>query len=428
MERRPLPRLYTYFTDLLEELLEDAWVGLAHQERGEFRKRDAELNTCVAVVKEGAKQPEIAECFKVSLSPAERYVQQELQGGVGRRKRTYSPPVIINTCDRLVSGVPYVYENRKDTTDMTRAAPPTKTAPLTDVTPYIYGTTRLGDNQIPFDSRVEIALAAMEAGVWFHTSHTYGDALQVLRNAFDQDRSKVPKLIVKLIGNSPADIRKVVRQNLEPLGLESLELGQLCLGSEGQLADELADGDGSNEALAALKDEGLVKRFVLEVFPGTSSVALGALRSGNAQHLIDGYIFYLNPLQRFASNELWDALVERNERIIAMRTVAGGPVHRLRDVPGAAWQDYLQKRAVEVAPIFERSGVESWTEFCVRFAHSFPQVRATVGATARKENLVEFLSAVKQIEPLTQAIREELVRLHYRWSDELDDRVEPWSM
>ena len=72
MERRPLPRLYTYFTDLLEELLEDAWVGLAHQERGEFRKRDAELNTCVAVVKEGAKQPEIAECFKVSLSPAER--------------------------------------------------------------------------------------------------------------------------------------------------------------------------------------------------------------------------------------------------------------------------------------------------------------------------------------------------------------------
>lgn len=304
----------------------------------------------------------------------------------------------------------------------------TRAAPLTDVTPYIYGTTRLGDDQIPFDSRIAIALAAMDTGVWFHTSHTYGDAMEVLRNAFDQDRSKVPKLIVKLIGSSPAEIREVVRQNLEPLGLESLEVGQLCLGLEGQLANELAGGDGSYEALAALKDEGLVKRFVLEVFPGTSPVALGALHSGNVQHLIDGYIFYLNPLQRFASNELWDLLVERNEPIIAMRTVAGGPVHRLRDVPGAAWQDYLQKRAAEVAPIFERSGVESWTEFCVRFAHSFPQVRATVGATARRENLAEFLGAVKQIKPLPQSLVEEITRLHYRWSDELDGQAEPWSM
>ena len=311
---------------------------------------------------------------------------------------------------------------------MTQAPPPTKTAPLTDVTPYIYGTTRLGDDQIPFNSRVEIALAAMDAGVWFHTSHTYGRALEVLRTAFDQDRSKVPKLIVKLIGSSTDEIREVVRQNLEPLGLESLELGQLCLGLDGQLADELTSGEGFCGTLAALKDEGLVRRFVLEVFPGTSHVALGALHSSNAHPLIDGYIFYLNPLQRFASNELWDLLVERGEPIIAMRTVAGGPVHRLRDVPGAAWKDYLQKRAAEVAPIFERSGVESWTEFCVRFAHSFPQVRATVGATARKENLEEFLGAVKQIEPLPQAIREEIIQLHYRWSDELDDRAEPWSM
>ena len=77
---------------------------------------------------------------------------------------------------------------------------------------------------------------------------------------------------------------------------------------------------------------------------------------------------YLNPLQRFASNELWDLLFEQKQTIIALRTVAGGPVHRLRDVPGVAWKEYIQKRAVEVAPIFERSGINSWTEFCIRFA------------------------------------------------------------
>jgi len=63
--------------------------------------------------------------------------------------------------------------------------------------PYIYGTTRLGDNQIPFDDRVRMARVAMDAGIWFHTSHTYGNALEVLRAAFDQNRAKVPELISK---------------------------------------------------------------------------------------------------------------------------------------------------------------------------------------------------------------------------------------
>ncbi len=93
-----------------------------------------------------------------------------------------------------------------------------------------------------------------------------------------------------------------------------------------------------------------------------------------------------------------------------------------------AWQPYLQQRAVEVAPIFERSGIASWTEFCVRFAHSFPQVRATVGATSRLENLAEFLGAAKDDPPLPQAIGDEICSLQHRWSDETDIHAEPWTM
>ena len=36
-----------------------------------------------------------------------------------------------------------------------------------EITPYIYGTTRLGDDNISQKERIEIALAAMKAGVWF---------------------------------------------------------------------------------------------------------------------------------------------------------------------------------------------------------------------------------------------------------------------
>jgi hypothetical protein len=111
-----------------------------------------------------------------------------------------------------------------------------------------------------------------------------------------------------------------------------------------------------------------------------------------------------------------------------MRTVSGGPVHHLRDVPGFAWVEYLQKRAVQVVPIFEKSGVQSWTEFCVRFAHSFEQVVATVGSTSKLENLNEFLAAKENIEPLPREIVQEIEELHYRWSDELDMYAEPWTM
>lgn len=297
---------------------------------------------------------------------------------------------------------------------------------LTDLSPYIYGTTRLGDEKIPFDDRVSVTRAAMEGVDWFHTSHTYGNALQVLRAAFDQDRTRVPKLIVKIGWSRTDELRDVIHQNVDPLGLDGLELGQLCL--SGELAEDYANGGECYEVFSRIKQEGLVNRFVLQVFPWTSDVALRALRGGYPEGIVDGYIFYLNPLQRFSSNELWDVLVKRDEPMIAMRTVSGGNVHRLRDVPGYAWKPYLQQRAAEVAPIFERSGIQSWTEFCVRFAHGFPQVRATVGATSHLENLREFLTAAEKIELLPKDIQDEIIQLQYRWSDEIDMKAEPWTM
>jgi predicted aldo/keto reductase-like oxidoreductase len=297
---------------------------------------------------------------------------------------------------------------------------------LTDLSHYIYGTTRLGDDTIPFTERVKIARAAMDSRVWFHASHTYGNALEVLRTAFDQDRTKVPKLIVKIGWSTVDELRDVIRQNIGPLGIKSIDIGQLCLG--GQLAEDFANGGACYDAFSQLRKEGTVKRFMLEVFPWSSHTALKALRGGYTKGIVDGCIFYFNPLQRFASNELWDLMQEMNEPIVALRTVAGGNVHRLRDVPGAAWKEYLQKRAVEVAPVFERSGIKSWAEFCMRFAFSFPQVRATVGATSRAENLQEFLSSSKNIKPLPLEIRDEIVRLQYRWSDEVDIHAEQWSM
>jgi hypothetical protein len=309
------------------------------------------------------------------------------------------------------------------TTDST---PASSTQPFGSPTRFIYGTTRLGDDKLDFADRVTMARAAMATGVWFHTSHTYGNALQVLRAAFDQDRAHVPKLAVKLLANTRPELETVIRQNLEPLAVNHLELGQLCF--EGELAVQLAQGGLIYGELERLKKAGRVQRFVLEVFPWTSDVALAALRGNHFKDIVDGCILYLNPLQRFASNELWRLILERNIPVIALRTVAGGDVHRLRDVPGAAWKPYLQQRATEVAPIFEQSGIKNWTQFCVRFAFSFPQVRATVGATARPAFLDQFMAASRHIEPLPGEPLVAIERLQERWADETDAKAERWSM
>jgi len=298
---------------------------------------------------------------------------------------------------------------------------------ISGLSPYVYGTTRLGDDSIPFADRVAIAREAMDSGVWFHTSTQYGDALQVLKAAFDEDRTQVPNLFCKIQADSLDGFRRAVHEHIDVLGLDHMDVGQLCLG--GEYAENFARSGKGLDDFRALKDEGLVRNFVLEVFPWTSANPLAALKAGFTDELIDAFIFYLNPLQRFASNAMWDMILEKGASIVAMRTVSGGNVHRLRDVPGAAWKAYLQERAVEVVPIFERSGIASWTEFCVRFAHSIPNVLSSVGSSSRSVNLNEFLNAIKgDIKPLPQDIMGELFTLQRRWSDQADIHAEPWSM
>ncbi len=293
---------------------------------------------------------------------------------------------------------------------------------LSELTRYTYGTTRLGDASLPFEARVAVARAAMDAGLSLHTSDSYGDALQVLRAALDQDRSRIPTFIYKIGWSSVAQIRETIQKQLGPLGLDHMAVGQLCLGDP--LAEEFRTGGPGCAGLRGLKEEGLVGHFVLETWPWNSALIADAVRGGHAEGLIDGYIFYLNPLQRFASDALWDLLRERNETIVAMRTTSGGSLARLRE----HGPEYLQSRAAQMEPIYARSGCATWAEFCARFVSGFPQVTATVGATSRPENLRELIGAVASATPLPPDIQAEIEALQRQWAEAHDRHAAPWSM
>ena len=203
-----------------------------------------------------------------------------------------------------------------------------------------------------------------------------------------------------------------------------MSVGQIF--PSGQLAEDLCNGGPGIAGLENLKEEGLVGRYQMEVWPWSSDIALRCIQGGQADHLIEAYTFYFNPLQRFVTNEVWDLLLERDIPIVAMRTVAGGNVLHTLGKPDAP--AYLRERAAVIAPIFKASGVESWTEFAVRFVFSFPSVRATVGSTARSANLDEFLTATTNPQPLDPEVIREILAVQRSWSAEHDAHAEPWSM
>jgi aryl-alcohol dehydrogenase-like predicted oxidoreductase len=293
--------------------------------------------------------------------------------------------------------------------------------------PFItYGTTRLGDTAIPAEARVKLALAAMQKGVYFHTSSSYGEAIDILAQAFKADPVHVPKLIIKIFGNSVEEMRGNVLKYIRLLGVPCIEVAQLCPG--GDVWEDLARGGACYAAFKQMQAEGLVRHYVLEAFPWTSPKAYAALKAGHLAGRVDALIFYFNPMQRFASNELWDLAQAQATPFIALRTVIGGDVHQLRDIPGAAWKPYLQERAVQVAPIFERSGIATWPEFCVRFAASFERVITTVSSSSKLERLEHLLACAERRQPLPQNIIQELLALQRTWSAEVDVKSEPWSM
>ena len=299
-----------------------------------------------------------------------------------------------------------------------------KRSRLSEMSQFTFGTTRMGDDSITVDERIAVARAAMDAGLWFHTSHSYGSALEVLRKAFDQDRAHVPSTIFKIGWDSIPQIRETIQQNGGPLAVNSMAVGQLCLG--GAIAEEFRTGGACYSGFQQMREEGLVDRFVVELWPWNSAGPLQALEQGYGKDIIDGLIFYFNPLQRFVSNELWDHIVANKTPVVAMRTVCGGSVTRLKNDLLAP--TYLRNRAIQVAPIFEKSGRSSWTQFCIDFACSFPQVASSVGSTAHVENLHTYLNAVANSSPLPTDIVDELLVLQREWYVEHDSKAEPWSM
>jgi aryl-alcohol dehydrogenase-like predicted oxidoreductase len=272
------------------------------------------------------------------------------------------------------------------------------------LTPYTFGTMSLGQNPADFAQDLVVARRAMDAGIWFHSSPTYnqGFTYMVLRLAFDENRNRVPRMVIKVRDGSVPLMRFEVEDSCRRLGLDAIDVAQLVSmdGRPGNLVDQLRGGGGPlADELASLRARGLIRHAVLFLTPGNSDAAVEAAGSG----LIEGVILYWNACQRDCSDTAWAAIRDRGISALALRTLGGGP----SDKGSSA-------KSGELAGLIEAAGCRNATEFNLRLAASEPAIRTTIGGTASLAHLEDYLNAATDAAPLSAGILRRVETLQVR--------------
>ena len=259
---------------------------------------------------------------------------------------------------------------------------------------FTFGSMSLGRNPADVTNDVAVARRAMEAGVWFHSSPTYrnGFTFMVLRQAFDEDRMRVPRMVIKVRDATVPLMRFEVEDSCRRLGLDGIDVAQLVSmdPDSGNLVDQLSGGGGPLvDELAALRTRGLVRQAVLFLTPQNSDAAVEAMKSG----LIEGVILYWNACQRDCSDTAWAAIREKGIPVLALRTLGGGPSDEKSRVKSTA-----------LAELIAAGGCRDATEFNLRLAASEPTIRTTIGGTASLPHLEDYLKAAHSAAPLPAEI------------------------
>lgn len=269
------------------------------------------------------------------------------------------------------------------------------------LTPYTFGSMSLGRNPADIAQDLAVARRAMEAGISFHSSPTYnqGFTFMVLRLAFDENRSLVPRLLIKVRDGSAALMRFEVEDSCRRLGLDSIDVAQLVSMDPrpGNLVDQLRGGGGPlADELASLRERGLIRQAVLFLTPENSDAAVEATQSG----LIEGVTLYWNACQRHCTEAAWATIRAKGIATLALRTLGGGPS-----------DEHSRKKAAALTELVQAAGCRNATEFNLRLAASEPAIRTTIGGTASLAHLDEYLQAANNPAPLPLEILQRVEKL-----------------
>jgi aryl-alcohol dehydrogenase-like predicted oxidoreductase len=280
---------------------------------------------------------------------------------------------------------------------------------LPEISPFTFGTTKVYDASDP--QHVRVVRAAMDAGVWFHTSPTYGQdekrTYAVLRKAFGEDPTSIPQCIVKIDPHRPDTLRGAVEGALSGTGIDRVDIAQIITYMQPHSQRDLQPGCDIYETMCALQDEGKVGNYVLELNTEITSDHMDIVR----QEMYDGYIFYYNVMQRCVrSNALYDLLKQLDAPLLSLRTMGGGTGEM-----GGPPPEQSERAQRTIQALCDRAGCADEAEFRIRFALSNPLMLTTIGATCNVEHLQMLIDCARPERRLPQDVFAEVEALHREW-------------
>ncbi len=274
---------------------------------------------------------------------------------------------------------------------------------------FTFGSMSLGTNLLRLDEHLRVARAAMDAGVWFHSSPTYnrGFTYMVLRMAFDEARHQVPPMIIKIRCGTPKLLRFEVEDALRRLGIERIDVAQLVFTETGgykPVTDDFAHDGEIAATCQLLRREGKVSQFCPQVDRESSPAFLPIAKK------FDGFLLYLNPLERDVDDAMWSYLQREATPLWALRTLAGavGDPARLDKRQAEKPDDPNLPKTERLLSLSRDIGSGNWTEFCMAYAQSVPNLVTTIGGTGDLAHLNEFLSKSTGAKPLTNGVMSEI--------------------
>ena len=281
-----------------------------------------------------------------------------------------------------------------------------------------FGCMSLGYDPEKFQSDLGIVRRAMESGVWFHASQEYagGGTFMILHHGFRENRSRIPKIILKIRCDHAAVLKYDVEDALRRLNVEQIDLAQLCRAKHDRrpIVDDYLNHGEMWQVCQELHQEGKVGQFVMEVFASFSPDAIRAVEA----NLFPAYIFYFNPGERQASNELFDLLLDKNARILSLRTMCGGNLDpsRIQTLRENDPGNVAVARFEALAPIYEKSGCRSWPEFSFSFLKSFPNLLTSIVGTSNQAHFDDLVEADHAARPLASNLVSEIKALQRHWT------------
>ncbi len=265
----------------------------------------------------------------------------------------------------------------------------------------IFGTGRLKD---PEDAdHLAVAREAAAAGLWFHTAEEYGKGavFATLKNAFGDRPAARPRLIAKVGGKSADLLRRTVDSTLRGLGIERLDIAQVCGGPEAETA---RPGGELYDTMKLLREQGKVDAYLLDIFHNGSTKAIPGVR----EQLYDGVIFYWNVVNREVDNDLYDLIQSTGTPIVSRRGLGGGP-EAFVGPPSPE-----QARAL-LDDLYAQSGCSDRMTFRMRFALNLPGCLGTIAATQSPKHLQRLLCDAELAEALPVEIHNAIHAAQRNW-------------